>query len=101
MILFQVLSNSIRFLFGLGINYAEKDFNPFLVFANGFVVTLTDLFISILIPFNIANKNRKSIELSSAGTTIATINLFYWFCDNYTRIILFDSYDFLDKLAGR
>lgn len=41
-------------------------------------MTLSNFFITVLIPLNIAAKNRKSMELSSAGTTMATINLSYW-----------------------
>jgi hypothetical protein len=46
---------------------------------NGFAQTFSNFFITILIPLHIAAKNRKSLELTSAGTTLATINIFYWF----------------------
>lgn len=49
-----------------------------LLFWNGFSTSFTNFFITILIPLNIATKNRKSLELAGAGTTIAVINLFYW-----------------------
>jgi hypothetical protein len=48
------------------------------LFWNGFSTSFTNFFITILIPLNIATKNRKSLELAGAGTTIAVINLFYW-----------------------
>jgi hypothetical protein len=79
MIVAQVSSTSIKLITGSELKPEDTDsYNLLLIFANGFAVTLTNFFITILIPLNIAAKNRKSIELSSAGTTIATINLFYW-----------------------
>lgn len=44
----------------------------------GFSQTFSNFFMTILIPLHIAAKNRKSLELTSAGTTLATINIFYW-----------------------
>jgi CBS domain containing-hemolysin-like protein len=49
---------------------------------------LTNFFITILIPLNIATKNRKSIELAGAGTTIAVINLFYWLINLFATSII-------------
>ena len=103
MILFQLSSTSLRLLTGFDLKPDNPDFNSFLIFANGFVVTLTNFFITILIPLNIAAKNRKSIELSSAGTTIATINLSYWLCEVYTTeiIVVLASYNTLESLPGK
>lgn len=70
-----------------------------LLFWNGFSTSFTNFFITILIPLNIASKNRKSLELAGAGTTIAVINLFYWMFGLFasTLISAIKLYFFNDK----
>ena len=78
-IFFQVATTAYQKLTGFTFMPDDPDsFSSLLVFLNGVNMTLTNFFITVLIPLNIAAKNRKSVELSGAGTTMATINLSYW-----------------------
>ena len=55
----------------------DSNYN-FLIFMSAFNINFTEFFIRLLFPLFIASENRVTYELTSAGTLVATLNLFFY-----------------------